>query len=95
MAKRKGIRRPQDAHSTREARWKRFHSWESHYERERVRKLSPVERIRLYEDLYQTVLRVRPEGIRCRWASDEAGKEDPHIKHLIEIGRALRRSNPR
>lgn len=74
----------------REARWKRFHSWESRYERDQLTKLTPLEKIRLYEDLYQTLLKLRPEMLGCDWTSDEAGKQDHHLKHLAVLKRILK-----
>ncbi len=69
----------------REIRWRRFHRWENQYDREYLRRLSPLERIRIYEGLYQTVLRLHPEKIRCHWESDERGEREAHIKYLMEM----------
>jgi len=31
--------------------------------------------------VYQTVLKLHPEKVRCSCTSDEEGKQDPHIKY--------------
>jgi hypothetical protein len=39
--------------------WVKFHEWERRYTREKLKKLTPTERIKIVEDLYITALKVR------------------------------------
>jgi len=39
--------------------WAKFHAWERRYTREKLKKLTPVERVKIVEDLYTTALKVR------------------------------------
>jgi len=38
--------------------WTKFHEWERRYTREKLKKLTPTERIKIVEDLYITALKV-------------------------------------
>lgn len=40
-------------------RWEKFHKWERDYEIERLRKLSPLDRIKILEDMYEYVLKLK------------------------------------
>jgi hypothetical protein len=47
--------------------WNKFHQWERQYEIPRLRKLTPIERIKVYEELYQTAMRIRQQkGVPTR-----------------------------
>ena len=50
--------------------WKKFHRWEEEYDAVCLRKLTPVEKIKSGEELYETVERVLGNS-RFRWDSDE------------------------
>jgi ribosomal protein L36 len=39
--------------------WAKFHAWERRYTSEKLKKLTPVERVKIVEDLYITALKVR------------------------------------
>jgi len=39
--------------------WAKFHDWERRYTREKLKKLTPTERVKIVEDFYTTVLKVR------------------------------------
>ena len=39
--------------------WDRFHRWERKYEIEKLRKMDPVEKIKILDDLYITVLKIK------------------------------------
>lgn len=39
--------------------WTKFHEWERRYTREKLKKLTPTERIKIVEDLYTTALKIR------------------------------------
>ncbi|MCH7760893.1 hypothetical protein IIA15_05750 [candidate division TA06 bacterium] len=54
----------------RDSQWKKFHRWEEEYDVIRLRKLTPVEKIKLGEELYQTVVRVLRET-QFEWNSDK------------------------
>lgn len=54
----------------RDSQWKKFHRWEEEYDVIRLRKLTPVEKIKLGEELYQTVVRVLRET-HFEWNSDK------------------------
>jgi hypothetical protein len=39
--------------------WTTFHDWEKRYTREKLKKLTPTERVKIVEDLYTTALKLR------------------------------------
>lgn len=39
--------------------WDKFHRWEEKYEIAKLRKLEPMERVRILDDLYRSVLKIR------------------------------------
>jgi len=39
--------------------WDRFHRWEKKYEIEKLRKMDPVEKIKILDDLYITVSKIK------------------------------------
>jgi hypothetical protein len=39
--------------------WNKFQEWEKKYTIENLKKLTPTEKIKILEDLYKTVLKVR------------------------------------
>lgn len=39
--------------------WDKFHQWERKYELERLRKLAPIEKIMILDDLYKIFLKIR------------------------------------
>lgn len=39
--------------------WDKFHQWEKEYEIARLRKLSPAEKVKILDDFYITVLKIR------------------------------------
>ena len=39
--------------------WTKFHDWERGYTREKLKKLTPTEKVKIVEDFYTTVLKVR------------------------------------
>lgn len=39
--------------------WNKFQQWEKRYEIDRLRKLEPIEKIKILDDLYKTVLKIR------------------------------------
>lgn len=42
----------------RNKRWQKFHEWEREYEIKKLRSMSPVEKIQIYEDMYKYVLEI-------------------------------------
>ena len=45
--------------------WEKYHKWERDHDTERLKKMTPVEKIRILEDLYRTALklkRIHPSG---------------------------------
>jgi hypothetical protein len=39
--------------------WAKFHAWERKYTRERLKQLTPTEKVKIIEDLYTIALKVR------------------------------------
>ncbi|WP_219857076.1 hypothetical protein [Candidatus Hakubella thermalkaliphila] len=70
--------------SSREKSWERFHRWENGYKKERLRGLTPLERIRIYEELYRVALKLHPDKVRYQWRTDEEALKNPHLRHLTE-----------
>ncbi len=44
-------------------RWEEFHRWERAYEMERLRGLTPAQKIEICQELFQTVLRIGGEKV--------------------------------
>jgi len=42
-----------------ETNWQKFHKWETEYEIKRLRKLTPLDRIKILEDMYRYVLKIK------------------------------------
>ncbi|GFP20885.1 hypothetical protein HKBW3S06_00112 [Candidatus Hakubella thermalkaliphila] len=70
-------------------RWEEFHRWERAYEMERLRGLTPAQKIEICQELFQAVLRIREEKVRSAWGSDEEEKESPHIQYWINLRKSL------
>ncbi len=64
----------------RERRWKRFHQWESEYEKEKLRSLSPLEKLRIYEGFYEEYLQFQGRDPSGYSFSDDAEIEAMHKK---------------
>ncbi len=45
----------------REEKWAKFHKWEKEYENEKLRRLTPTERLRILDDLYLFTQKIREE----------------------------------
>jgi hypothetical protein len=71
------------------SRWEEFHRWERVYERERLRGLTPAQKIEICQELFQAVLRIRGEKVRSTWGSDKQEKESPHIQYWINWRKSL------
>jgi hypothetical protein len=65
------------------ADWEKFSEWVKVYERERLNDKTPLERIKIFESLYQTALTLHKAKIK--WVSDEDAKRSEHLKRLIEM----------
>jgi len=44
-------------------RWDRFHQWESKYEKERLKRLSSLEKLRICEGFYEEFLQLHGKGL--------------------------------
>ncbi len=62
-------------------------------ERERLRLrykgMTPVQRLEIYEDLYEAALKIAPEKARRPWPGDDNWHKIPHLRRLIETRRLL------
>ncbi|OQX21742.1 MAG: hypothetical protein BWK75_02500 [Candidatus Altiarchaeales archaeon A3] len=47
-----------------QSRWNKFHTWEKEYDAKRLNELTPVEKIRILEDLYLFVSKVKNSVMR-------------------------------
>lgn len=42
-----------------QSRWNKFHKWEKEYEIKRYRELTPLEKIKIFEDMYLFVVKIK------------------------------------
>ncbi len=54
--------------------WVKFHEWERRYTREKLKKLTPTERIKIVENLYITALKVREYSKKLK--KEKPGRAD-------------------
>jgi len=45
-----------------QSRWNKFHTWEKEYDAKRLKEITPVEKIKIVEDLYLFVTKVKNSG---------------------------------
>jgi hypothetical protein len=64
--------------------WEKFSEWVKDYERKRLKDKTPLERIEIFEALYQAALTLHKDKIQWTWFSDEDAMGNEHFKHLIE-----------
>ncbi len=77
----------------RQERWRRFHEWEAEEEVKRAASRTVEEKLSLYWDIYCSARQRRPDLFKSTFASDEELLEEPHIQHLIDVGRRLREAD--
>lgn len=68
-----------------ERNWEQFSEWVKDYERERLKDKTPLQRIEIFEALYQAALTLHKDKVQWAWKSDEDAKRSGHLKPLIEI----------
>lgn len=67
--------------------WEKFSEWTIEYERERLKDKSPLERIEIFETLYQMAITLNKNKVQ--WTSDEDAKRSEHLKRLIKMRNLL------
>lgn len=73
--------------------WKKFNRWESEYLLKKWGNALFSDALQVAEELYAFALSRSPEMVQPPWPGDEAAKELPHLRALIEMGRKMRGSS--
>ena len=69
--------------------WAKVKELESEYSREKYTKLTPEEKLAIYEDMYRYALKVASEKVLYPWPGDKNWEQIPHLKYLIETRKKL------
>jgi hypothetical protein len=73
-----------------DTRWDRVHRWELEYDRSHLIQLTPEEKLRIYDEMHEEVMRLCPEklGLKKISAPDDAYR-DPHLADLLALRASL------
>jgi len=69
--------------------WDRVKELEREQTRLKYRGMTPAQKLAIYEDMYQTALKLAPEKVQPPWPGDENWRKLPHLRNLIEMRQLL------